>query len=792
MNIYDHVICFDKADGNDTTFYQAKALHDSLDAQIGDTWRWLAPKSMIQGIDHRHIAIGLVSPIYKPQCGDPIQTNAIRYNIGRVRPQESEKYVDICIWVNSLPSAGTWKQFALQRANGQIVIGTFKGQQTTRSAYMEALKAFYESFPHTKVLCDVDGSKMRIRIWEKEGVFRLADEGLIVGLGSTDVSNTNNPTIDRIDLGDFTYPASDSYMVEIGPSVQEGNVFNLDDKTYIAIAGDTPQTVLDNLFPGDRYVVLEDSAVSISAEGGTRTISNTNKLTAQAVFDSALAGNDRYMIRINGVLQPGNVIQVSATGKTTKSYTVQLGDTTSDIESYFNSETGDFYIVDGGVIPQVSFIAGIQTVTNTNNPSIRLASYQNIPTHTVKRWRIIIGPDLRAGNIFHLDEKVYVVESGDTALDIATFFGYDSVSFTIETGVNQTPDAYALKGFLYGGSNIADVTISEGPRLARSSQYVFETEFNCDIQPGTYRLALINTNLDPPALISLGNQVVVKTKAKGELFEVADQGAVYGFEYYENGLSQRIRLPVFVQPPRQQTEEDRIVKFMGGYGRTTTKIESVSKMVTIGGMLPLHATIATFLKHDHLRIGGKLYYNSGEYAESILDASTGLRQATTDITELSREKNNYLRYRSNYYQSGDYGGFCKVLAQGCKGRLQIWLRSPEIVREIEEWQLLNTASYQLMAETFDNVNLSIYQDGIHQLTAFLPKGQRVRLSEHLRLATGAGCIIKAELSDACQKIPTVTYVCEDYKNLTLAYDCERVERPAFGEFSSDYNNDFVN
>ncbi|GGH42911.1 hypothetical protein GCM10007423_39900 [Dyadobacter endophyticus] len=791
MNIYEHVICFDKADGNDNTYFHAKALHDSLEAQIGDTWRWLAPKSMIQGIDHRYAAIALVSPLYKPQCGDPLEVNAIRYHIGRVRAQESEKYVDLSIWVNALPTPGTWKQFAIQRANGQIVIGTFKGQQTTRTAYMNALKEFYESLPYTKVLCDVDGSKMRIRIWEKQGVFKLADEGLLVGLGTTDVTNTNNPSIDKIDLGEFTYPASDSYLVEIGPSVLEGNIFNLDSETYIAVAGDTPQSVREKLFTGDRYVVLEDSAVTVSVEAGTRTISNTNKLNVQAVFDSALSGDDRYLIKINGALQPGNVIQVSATGKTTKSYTVLLGDALSDIEDYFNSETGGFYIVDGGVIPQVSFIAGIQTVDNTNSPTIKLTGYQNIPSHSVRRWRIIIGPDLRAGNIFHLDDLAYTVSDGDTALDIASHFGYDSVSFTVETEVSAAPDAYALKGYLYQDSNIADVTISDGPRLARSSQYVFEAEFNCDIDPGTYRLALIDTKPEEATLLSLGNQIIVKSKAKGEIFEAADQGDVFGFEYYENGLTQRMRLPVFIQPPRHQSEEDRIVKFMGGYDRTTTKIEFVSKLVTIGGLLPLHTTIASFLKHSHLRIGGKQYYNSGEYAETLLDPSTGRRQATTDIVELSKEKNNFLRYRSNYYQSGSYGGYCKVLAHDCAGRLQIWLRSSEIVRQIEDWQLLNTASYQLIAETFDNVNLSIYRDGNRYLTAFLPKGQRVRLSGFIKFETGSNWIIQTSLADACYSIPEIIYICEESKTHTIIYDCETIEKPAFGEFSDDFGSDLT-
>ncbi|MCF0048420.1 hypothetical protein LXM25_00030 [Dyadobacter sp. LJ53] len=97
----------------------------------------------------------------------------------------------------------------------------------------------------------------------------------------------------------------------------------------------------------------------------------------------------------------------------------------------------------------------------------------------------------------------------------------------------------------------------------------------------------------------------MKDKAIGEIFEVADYGDAFGFEYYENGLTQRLRLPVYIDPPKQQTEEERVVKFMGGYRRTTTKMEYVSKLVTTAGHLPMHVTLASFLKHEHLRIGGK-------------------------------------------------------------------------------------------------------------------------------------------------------------------------------------------
>lgn len=791
MNNYEHVICFEKADVSDKSYYAPKEKHDALQAQLGDTWRWLAPKSITQNLRPETLSVALIKPQFTPNCGDETQINAIRHTIGRIRPQESEKYVEFSIWLGGLPTTGNWKQFALQRANGQIVIGTFKGQQTIRAEYMQALKEFYESFPYTKVLCDVNGSKMRVRIWEKEGVLKLADEGLVVGLGKSTVTNTNNPLITRINMGNHTYGAQDSYLVKVGESIQEGNVFTLDDVTYIAVAGDTPETILSKLMSGTRYKVPTGTAVEGSAVPGSRIIANTNKLTVQATFDSVSGGNDRYKIVISGTPQPGNVIQVSATGKTTKSYTVQLGDTKTIIEAFFNTDSGGFYIVTTGVIPTVSFLAGNQVITNVNFPSLQLTDLQNIASYSVTRWQIIIGSDIRSGNQFTVLDQTYTADDGDSALIVAAFFGFDSVSFQIETAPGVIPPAYATKGFLYNENNIADITITEGPKLARSSQYVIEAEFGCDIEPGVYRLGIVNEQAEIPNLIALGNVINVKTKAQGEIFEVMDYGDSFGFEYYENGLSQRLRLPVFINPPMQKTEEERVVNFMGGYRRTTTKKEFESTLVTRAGHLPLHITIASFLKHEHLRIAGKVYYNAGEYSETTLDNGTDLRQATTMITDTAREKNNFQRYRSNYYQSGSYGGFCKVLGEGIKGRLQLWVQSSEIVREIENWQLLNTASYQLLAETFNNVNLTLYQNGNHYLTAFLPKDYRVRLSQWLRLETGQSWIIKAELSDACYSTPTITYACEQVTDPEITYDCEHITKPAFGEFSDDYNTDFT-
>jgi hypothetical protein len=557
MNIYEHVIGFEKSDGSDKSYYAAKEYHDSLQAQKGDVWRWLAPKSIAQGMDVRNLALVLVKPRFVPNCGDDPQINAVRHTIGILRPQESEKYVEFTIWVGSLPSEGNWKQFALQRANGQKVIGTFKGQQTTKAAYMQALKEFYESFPYTKVLCDVDGSKMRVRIWEKQGVFQLADEGLTVGLGKTSETNTNNPDIFRIPQGTHNYPQRDSYKLSVGNSVQEGNVFKLGNQILIAVSGDTQETIRQKLLDGDRYIVAHNAGVLISTEQGSRTISNTNKLTVQAVFvetDDDLE-EDHYYIRVSGSVQPGNIIQVSATGNTTKSYSVQIGDSATDIEAFFNSDTDDFYIVSEGVIPLTSYLPGIQTIQNTNYPTLILTDLQTIASYTVKRWQIVIGSDVRSGNVFNVRDQTYTARDGDTDLAVAGAFGYDSVSFMIETPESETPAAFATKGYRYNENNIADVSISEGPKLARSSQVICEAEFACDISSGAYQIGIVNQQTDPSTLIALGNQIVVKDKAIGEMIEVSDMGDVFGFEYYENGLTQRMRFPVYVNPAKYPTDE---------------------------------------------------------------------------------------------------------------------------------------------------------------------------------------------------------------------------------------------
>ncbi|MCF0048421.1 hypothetical protein LXM25_00035 [Dyadobacter sp. LJ53] len=84
----------------------------------------------------------------------------------------------------------------------------------------------------------------------------------------------------------------------------------------------------------------------------------------------------------------------------------------------------------------------------------------------------------------NIEDQQYTADANDTSLDVAAYFGFDSVSFTVETEIGATPNAYAIKGFLYNENNVADVTITEGPKLARSSQLIFEANFNVILNPG--------------------------------------------------------------------------------------------------------------------------------------------------------------------------------------------------------------------------------------------------------------------------------------------------------------------
>ena len=786
MNNYEHVICLEDATKADVSLYKPRASHDGLEAKQGDVWRWLAPKSIANDIDERLLAVALVKPKYRAVCSDPFEDNVIRYELGSVRKQESENYVQLSFWVGAPPDGVTWRQFALQRKNGQTVVGTFKGQQTNKVDYMNAIKSFYESFPYTKILCDVDGSKVTLRIWEKDGVFKLADEGLMVGLGSSGTSNTNSPKIDRLPQANYTYPMQDRYTLGIGENVQEGNVFTLDSVIYIAAAGDNADTVKAQFVNSNYYFVGSGAGITATATAGVRVINNSNTLSVQAVFNSVSGGLDRYLVKVIGALQPGNVVQVSATGKTTKSYQVKVGDTVTTIENYFNSDSG-YYAVSTGIIPVTTYLAGIQSIPNTNTPSITLSDYTAIASYTVKRWQIIIGSDIKSGNVFRLLDQEYTAKDGDTSLLIANVFGYDSVSFQIETDVLEDPTAYALKGFAYDVDNVANVTISEQPKLAISSQYVCEASFGCEIESGEYRLAIIDKSGEVPTVLRLGNYVNVRPNAKGELVEVSDDGDVFGYEYFEMGLTQRLRLPVFIAPPKQSIEEERQTLFNGGYNRTTTKIEYNSTLITRAGYLPLHVTIASFLKHKYLRIAEKLFYVQGEYIEEETSVNSEQRQGKAQITQTNREKNNYSKYRSTYYQSGEYGGFVRLRV--CE-RLRAWLEGVSIVTQIVNDKLVNTGSYRLTGEVFDDLNINVYEDGTLRLTATVAKNTRFRLTEYFKMKTGSIWTIKTELSGACASIPTITYRCDTVGEIEIVRVCEVIEKTAIGEFTDDYDYDF--
>ncbi len=791
MNPYEHLIAFEKLT-DDTSFYKPSKTHDALQAKPGDSWRWLAPQSVTFGNAEKNVRLALISPRYRESCGDEWQTNAIRYIIGGVRRQECEKYVEITLRVGDLPTSGLWKQFALTRANGQTVLGTFKGQQTEKAAYMQALADYYESYPYTKVLCEINGSTLNVRIYEKQGVFALADEGLKIGLGFRSTTNTNEPRLDRAYLGPYTYPAQDSYAVTIGSSVQTGNKFTLGSTVYVAVPGDDAAAVKAALLgTAERYKIPTVTIVTAKAEAGVRRIQNGNLLSVQAVFDSVDGGSDLYHIRIDGTPAAGNLIQVTADGKPTRSYTVLAGDTVETIEAAFNTDS-TYYEVDNGVIPQGSFIAGFQDAANQNRPSLQLSDLQQIASYTVERWQILIGSDVQAGNEYYLGDVSYTAQENDDENDVAAGLGQEAVSFTIETAEGVTPSVYASAGYAYGPANLADVTITDGPKLVRASQVVVEAEFPCDMQPGEYRLGIVDDLAVPPILLGMGNYVHVTPNARGEIVECADSGDAYGYEYYERGLSQRLRLGVWVDPPTQKTQSDRVVGERGGYRTTTTRIEYESMLVTVRGRDAFHSLLAAMLKHEIVKIGGKTYQLPGEYEESTISKGTDLRQAKATILEVDREKNNLSGYRSSDYQSGEYGGFCKLSVQSGTAGLALWIRNGQLVRQLNESDhLINTGSYQLTVNPFDDVTLSIYRNGTLYLTAHLPKNERVRLSQWLRLATGQSWHLVFRLSDTCVSEPIISYFCEEVSDPEITYECERIQKPDYGEYAVDFSNDFT-
>lgn len=553
MKYFENFVRFFKPDWQNRLlnyFEPREAMKEPLIAVIGDKWRFLVPKSDIGNNKLSELKVELwgdISETCVPEYG------VVKRNIAYIRRQQSELYYDMVIKINNSPS-DIWKQFSLVSENGKELFGTFQSQTTNFDDYCEELKEWFEAYPHTRVDCYRDGNLLYIHAWEN-GNFKIKNEKIIVSLGKSNVLNTNTPTLTKVFAETYTRAAYYEYDLVIGNDITAGNVFSYETVVYTVTSADTPTTIKKQLLGTQNKIRYDegDSILLNVSVGVTRTV-NTNTPLITLLFDHTHAGNDYYKITVSNI-QKGNIFQVLISTELPIFVNVSESDTISTVEALLNPDSG-FLVVSYGSTVTVNAAAGIREDANTNNPSIYTENGIFYPSASVDKYKVFVGTSVRQGNIFTLNDVSVVADDSDTYITISQKLNLiDGLYFESANDFN----CFAQKGLLYNDKNIANVEIISSPIKRIAEQYLCEIDFLGISTGKVYQIAINkynNVNGDFDSIVAYSNYIKVEPTAKDTvMLRYSDNGKVFGSDYYENGIYQQIRIPLFFKNEKTETTQ---------------------------------------------------------------------------------------------------------------------------------------------------------------------------------------------------------------------------------------------
>lgn len=739
---------------NSKNYNAVTNTHCALPVKQNDFWRFLVPQSDLAGEDVSNLDIVLLD-----------KSGTVANVIGKLRRQACEEYCEFKLIVNSLPDSENYKQFGLIRSNGEQVLGTYKGNSTNLKSYIDDLVSLYESYPYAPVTCFVDGSIVTVRI-SHSPQFTLIDELLTVGIGKVSEKNENLPVFQKRFISTLTIPASDQYDLVI-KQLSQGNIITLQGVKYIVKIGDTLSSVKQSLLSGkSNLVVASGTTVSLILENGKVIQDNAIKPRVTANYILTSGGQDKYQISIQSDFVTGNIITVTADGRTPISYTVLSGDTKSIIEAHFNTTSG-YYSVNTGIVPSVSVANGTQEFENASAPIVYLTNKVVTASKVVDRYGIFVGDDVTEGNTFTLGSNTYTATAEDKSIDIAKAFGYSDSYFLYDVTHNTQFECYVLLGPKYGTSNIANVRILQQPVNKRSQQVVAECRFPALSEQ--YQLAIRNKNFSQ--IIAVGNFVYPSLSNTSVLIEYGDNGKVYDYEYYEDGLTQFLRIPGFIGLPIQSVSETKTLLLNGGFNRTETSINESQTLSVTAKPISFHRALLAALKHPFLSINQEQYYCDGDWSTSQPVSNIDLFTGSGKLTRQDLIKNN----RNNFLISCSLSeGYSKILLQNDVYGLTVLIKSSNFVRSILQDLNIPANEYKMeFRSSALDVEIRIYEDGT-LLNSFLVRSNTKSSTKNwTRFKSGKEYQITARRTDM-----PVTVVDENaYSNqdaIVTEYDCEKV------------------
>ena len=543
-------------------------VNTGLYATYGERYQFFVHKTYLGEFDTNEVTLGLVS---KDKNGNPVVIDLKEGDYDVIRKQESDKYYVIEIVVSESPTSDLYKQFALTRPNGEVLLGTFKSQQTDLDKYIDELALFYESYPHTRVDVFRKGNVLRLHVYQNTAM-KINGEKISVGLGNVTERNVNTPAITaRLVNASYVVPDEITYKVGISENINEGNIFRVGDVSVVALSSDTPSTILQKLGV-DTIKVRTPNTPDVQALNGSFQVGNTINPSVTFEFVNNVSGNDTYYIDISDA-QNGNEINIYWQTGSTGWRLVQGLSSTYTIEDWIEDTFYDpaltpkrFKVPTGSVLT-VGVRRGVRVVQNTNNPSFVLEILNVIPSRTVKAYTIDVGGTVRRGNEFIIrrlnasgsveNEFSYIAKDGDTldSVNAQIPLELDGYYYASSTGSLLT---LAKKGNPFGPENITDVSVLSQPRQYRSNYYVANFKINPSIPVGIYQFCICEKD-KLANIISVGNSVnVTKLKHDSTVLTFGDEMDAFGVQYYESGLTQTLRLPIFLKNKKPVISEEEV------------------------------------------------------------------------------------------------------------------------------------------------------------------------------------------------------------------------------------------
>lgn len=736
---------------HDKSYHKPTELVNWLNAKAGDFWRFLIPKSDLQGVFLGRCKLVLARPewitynatSFKNEITFPLNNLVVgnttdRYitEIGQIRKQECENYCEFKLIVNSFPTGNTINQFVLQRSTGQGVFGTFSTLQSNPFYFMEELKKHFEKNGDVSCLCEVSGNVLTVRAYINDRFF-LNDQQCKIAIGRVDAENENNPQLDARFISTITIPAKDCYDLNV-KNIAVGNILTLGDVKITVVAGDTNESIKKR-FLGEEscYFINQSEKVNYGFDKGSYLEINQSKPSVVAVYQNTSSGIDTYKIKITGDILEGNTIQLSCNGKNPITKTVGSSDTELTLTALFNPDAGQTYKVTNGNVPNVSVFEGSKIVKNTNDLTFALTNKTAIPEKVVDRHKCYISDDVHLRNEYKLMNKVYIAKKGDTALIVAQALGQKKQQFIYEVPTGTAFTAYAQKGKLYGDENILDLRILSQPKVRKANQYVCEVKFpksfpsrliDCDLYKGEWQLAVYDT-IDN-AVVSLGNFIdFSKRIQETKLVEFAGTGTYFGYEYLENKLSQIIRMPIMLKQVKHETEENMINLINGGYGRNETNIMQYQEFVSKGVESSAMQAMQVILRHENIIIEGVEYQSKGEISDNYVDDFTGIGQIAGKLYLQGKISNN-----DSLWASGVQLGYGTVTVEGEYIGRRVLCRTIDAHYEVNKMARLKAAEYDILIDNPQHeIGCIVYVNDIEIKRLTIVEKARTRIRPIIRL-----------------------------------------------------------